>query len=65
MDENILATAILPYETEPLIGVVPFDRTDAFLGRPDAGLSLRGRAWRDAQRCSPPELNLCPPRSIR
>jgi hypothetical protein len=48
MDENILPTTILPYETEPLLGVVPFDRTDAFLGRPDAGLSLRGRAWMDA-----------------
>jgi hypothetical protein len=45
MDENILPTTILPYETEPLIGVVPFDRTEAFLGRPDAGLSMRGRAW--------------------
>src|ERR1700758_4062260 len=48
MDENILPTTILPYETEPLMGVVPFDRTDAFLGRPDAGLSLRGWAWMDA-----------------
>ena len=37
--------ALLPYETKPLFGVVPFDRTDAFLGRPDARLSLRGRAW--------------------
>jgi hypothetical protein len=45
MDENILPTTILPYETKALMGIVPFNRTDAFLGRPDAGLSLRGRAW--------------------
>src|SRR5664280_555966 len=48
MDENILPAAILPYETKALVGVVPFNRTDAFLGHPDAGLSLydgtRGRA---------------------
>jgi hypothetical protein len=29
MDENILPTTILPDETEPLLGVVPFNRTDA------------------------------------
>ena len=34
MDENILPTTILPYETKPLIGVVPFNRTDAFLSGP-------------------------------
>ena len=48
VDENILPTTVLPYEAKPLFAVVPFDRTDGFLGRPDAGLSLRGRAWLDA-----------------
>ena len=48
MDEYILPAAVLAYETKPLFAVVPFDRTDAFLGRPDAGLTLRGRAWMDA-----------------
>jgi hypothetical protein len=38
MDKNILPTIILLYETEPLMSVVPFNRTDAFLSRPDAGL---------------------------
>jgi hypothetical protein len=41
MDENILPTAILPYEAKSLIGVVPFNRTDAFLGCPNARLSRR------------------------
>jgi len=41
MDENILSAAILPYEAKPLFAVVPLDRTDAFLGRPDVGLPLR------------------------
>jgi hypothetical protein len=48
MDENVLPTTILPYETEPLLGVVPFDQTDAFLSQSDVGLPLRGWAGMDA-----------------
>jgi hypothetical protein len=40
MDEDILPTAIRPYEPKSFFGVVKFDRTDAFLGRSDGGLSL-------------------------
>ena len=37
MDENILAAVVLPYESESFIGVVPFNRTDAFLVGPTPG----------------------------
>jgi hypothetical protein len=41
MDERILPAAILADKTKPLIGIVPFDRADTFLGRPYAGLAWR------------------------
>ena len=41
MDENILPAAILSNEAKPLVGIVHFDRTDAFRRRPDSGLPLR------------------------
>src|SRR5438552_7449757 len=64
MDENILASAILPYEAKPLVAIVHFNRTDAFRGRPDTGLLLRrgtrGRAPRLCARhlsCTCVDLN--------
>lgn len=42
MDEDILSTAILRYETESLLGVVSFNCTKTFLCRPHTGLPLRG-----------------------
>ena len=41
MDENILPAAILSNEAKPLVGIVHFDRTDAFRRRPGTGLRLR------------------------
>ena len=37
MNEDVLATTILRYETEPLFDIVPFDRTETFL--------CRSRSW--------------------
>jgi hypothetical protein len=37
MDENILPAAILSNEAKPLVGVVHFNRTDAFLVAPTLG----------------------------
>jgi hypothetical protein len=39
MNEDVLSTTILRYETEPLFDVVPFDRTETFLCR------SRSRPW--------------------
>ena len=33
MNEDVLATTILRYKTEPFLDVEPFDRTKTFLGR--------------------------------
>ena len=67
MDEDILPTAIPPYEPKPFIGVVPFNRTDAFLGGPNADLSLRkgtrGRA--PLRRARDLSMCLCPPQSLQ
>ena len=41
MDEDVLPAAILSNEAKPLAGIVHFNRTDAFRGRPDTGLPLR------------------------
>ena len=37
MNEDVLATTILRYETEPFFDVVPFNRTETFL--------CRSRSW--------------------
>jgi hypothetical protein len=41
MDENILPPIIRSNEAKPLAGIVHFNRTDAFRGRPVIGLPLR------------------------
>ena len=41
MDEYVLPAAILSNEAKPLGGIIHFDRTDAFRGRPDSGLPLQ------------------------
>jgi len=41
MDENILPAAIRSNEAKPFVGIVHFNRTDAFRRRPDTGLPLR------------------------
>ena len=38
VDEHIFTAALLHNESKSLFGIVPFDRTDAFLGRPLPGL---------------------------
>src|SRR2546426_402923 len=52
MDENILPTNILPYETKPLLGIEPFDdcfdrlrclrRARPWTARPPFGYSILG-----------------------
>ena len=50
MNEDVLATTILRYETEPLFDIVPFDRTETFLCR------SRSWPWRGGTRRRTPSL---------
>ena len=46
MNEDVLATTILRYETEPFLDVVLFDRTETFLGRSCTSPLRRGTRGR-------------------
>ena len=64
MDENILPATVLSYEPKSFVGIVPFNRANAFFGCSNTGLSLRrltrGRAPRRGARhlsCTRVHLN--------
>jgi hypothetical protein len=44
VDEDVLATAVESNEAEPLLRIVPCDRTDTFFDLPVAKLPARGSA---------------------